>query len=68
LSRLHLGFLQAEKVGIKLLKNIAETLVATRTNAVDVPRNEFHTCVVIEFTRKSTQKVSPLHVFTAEIP
>ena len=42
LSSLHLGFLQAEEVGIEFLKDVAEALAHHGPQAVYVPRDEFH--------------------------
>ena len=37
LSGLHFGFLQAEKVGIQLVKSITETFIATGAESVHIP-------------------------------
>jgi hypothetical protein len=42
LSFLHFGFLQTEKVGIQQSECLAESFTLAGSQAVYVPRNEFH--------------------------
>ena len=44
LSGLHLGFLQAEEVGIEPAECVAEAFLVACSQSVDVPGNEFHHC------------------------
>ena len=47
LAFLHLGFLQAEEVGIKRGEIVAKVLSYASAQSVDIPRDEFHICVVL---------------------
>ena len=49
LSRLQFCFLQAKEVGIKSTKRLFKFLSNTRTQAVYIPRNEFHLPKIVYF-------------------
>ena len=42
LSLLHLGLLQAEEIGVQFLEDVGKALAGHCTQAVHIPRDEFH--------------------------
>lgn len=48
LTFLHLRFLKAEEIGVEFLENIFEALCYAGAKSVYVPRNKFHTVLIVK--------------------